>query len=253
MMKKIDLLEAAKRKFLGEGLGSCSIEELERIEQQLERSLSNVRARKLQVFKEQIEQLKEKEKVLLDENTRLTENAKLSEKQSIKDQNEHQPQYYAESSPSSDVETELFIGLPEQRTRRLSYQEASQDSTTKESSTPVYTIWFQLHLKPENEYGGRERYEDEGMSIGVRPNEEVSMKTIQNELNDPTCLIANKNFDRYEYSKLVMRDKIEREENGKYKAKKSIEWRQRVSRVTEKFEKPRRKSTLKFSCVRRTA
>ncbi|TKY63809.1 MADS-box protein SOC1 [Spatholobus suberectus] len=73
MMKKIDLLEASKRKFLGEGLGACSIEELQRIEQQLERSLSNIRARKTQVFKEQIEQLKEKEKALLDENARLSE------------------------------------------------------------------------------------------------------------------------------------------------------------------------------------
>lgn len=83
---------------MGEGLGSCTIEELQEIEQQLERSVSNVRARKVdlkpnvvrhfsiesdsnsliftiwifnllfvfclilqtQVFKEQIEQLKEK-------------------------------------------------------------------------------------------------------------------------------------------------------------------------------------------------
>ncbi|KAG5069211.1 hypothetical protein JHK85_001588 [Glycine max] len=66
MMKKIGLLEAAKRKFLGEGLGACSIEELQWIQQQLERSLSNVRARK--------------EKVLLDENAKLTENGRLSEK-----------------------------------------------------------------------------------------------------------------------------------------------------------------------------
>ncbi|RZB75878.1 MADS-box protein SOC1, partial [Glycine soja] len=80
MMKKIGLLEAAKRKFLGEGLGACSIEELKWIEQQLEKSLSNVRARKIQVFKEQIKQLKEKEKVLLDENAKLTENGRLSEK-----------------------------------------------------------------------------------------------------------------------------------------------------------------------------
>ncbi|KAL5131362.1 MADS-box protein SOC1 [Glycine soja] len=50
MMKKIGLLEAAKR------------------------------ARKIQVFKEQIKQLKEKEKVLLDENAKLTENGRLSEK-----------------------------------------------------------------------------------------------------------------------------------------------------------------------------
>ncbi|KAG5021980.1 hypothetical protein JHK85_018322 [Glycine max] len=113
MMKKIDLLEAAKRKFLGEGLGACSIEELQRIEQQLERSLSNVRARK--------------EKALLDENAKLTENARLSEKHDIhlqpatKNQNVNQPQCNAESSSSSDVETELFIGLPDTRARHISH------------------------------------------------------------------------------------------------------------------------------------
>ncbi|QCE02852.1 MADS-box transcription factor [Vigna unguiculata] len=117
MMKKIELLEAAKRKFLGEGVGSCSVEELLRIEQQLERSLSIVRARKLQVFREQIEQLKQKEKALTDENAKLTEDVRLTEKvAATKDQNENQPQNCAESSPSSDVVTELFIGLPDTRT-----------------------------------------------------------------------------------------------------------------------------------------
>ncbi|RDX68491.1 MADS-box protein SOC1, partial [Mucuna pruriens] len=122
MMRKIELLEASKRKLLGEGLGSCSIEELQRIEQQLERSLSNIRARKIQVFKEQIEQLKEKEKGLLDENARLAEKHGICLQPARNDQNENQPQYYVESSPSSDVETELFIGLPDTRTRRISHQ-----------------------------------------------------------------------------------------------------------------------------------
>ncbi|KAJ9680831.1 hypothetical protein PVL29_019983 [Vitis rotundifolia] len=48
MAKKIELLEISKRKLLGEGLGSCSIEELQQIEQQLERSVSCIRARKVQ-------------------------------------------------------------------------------------------------------------------------------------------------------------------------------------------------------------
>ncbi|KAL2658345.1 hypothetical protein GLYMA_03G019300v4 [Glycine max] len=107
MMKKIGLLEAAKRKFLGEGLGACSIEELQWIEQQLERSLSNVRTRKIQVFKEQIEQLKGKHGINLQTET--------------KNQNVNQPQYNA-GSPSSDVETELIIGLPDTRTRRIVHQ-----------------------------------------------------------------------------------------------------------------------------------
>ncbi|EOX96138.1 AGAMOUS-like 20 isoform 4, partial [Theobroma cacao] len=73
MVKKIELLEVSRRKLLGEGLGSCTLEELLQIEQQLERSVSSIRARKAQVFKEQIEQLKEKEKVLAAENARLCE------------------------------------------------------------------------------------------------------------------------------------------------------------------------------------
>ncbi|KAF2603868.1 hypothetical protein F2Q70_00024668, partial [Brassica cretica] len=73
MMKKIEQLEASKRKLLGEGIGSCSIEELQQIEQQLEKSVKCIRARKTQVFKEQIEQLKQKEKALAAENKKLAE------------------------------------------------------------------------------------------------------------------------------------------------------------------------------------
>nr|XP_027188084.1 MADS-box protein SOC1-like isoform X2 [Cicer arietinum] len=105
LMKKIELLEASKRKLMGEGLGSCSMEELQQIEQQLEKSVSTVRARKNQVYKNQIVQLKEKEKALLVENARLSKQPQ----QTTKDQRENQP--YAERSPSSDVVTELFIGL----------------------------------------------------------------------------------------------------------------------------------------------
>ncbi|XVF73336.1 hypothetical protein PTKIN_Ptkin12aG0193200 [Pterospermum kingtungense] len=38
MVKKIELLEASRRKLLGEGLGSCTLQELQQIEQQLQRS-----------------------------------------------------------------------------------------------------------------------------------------------------------------------------------------------------------------------
>lgn len=117
MMKQIELLEVSKRKLLGEGLGSCTIEELQEIEQQLERSVSNVRARKTQVFKEQIEQLREKGKALAAENERLIEKCgRIQPRQASNEQRENLA--YIESSPSSDVETELFIGLPERRMKR---------------------------------------------------------------------------------------------------------------------------------------
>ncbi|KAL1070244.1 hypothetical protein V6Z11_D11G009300 [Gossypium hirsutum] len=47
-------------RMLGQNLGSCSIDELQEVENQLERSLRNIRARKGYLFKEQILQLKAK-------------------------------------------------------------------------------------------------------------------------------------------------------------------------------------------------
>ncbi|KAF9689408.1 hypothetical protein SADUNF_Sadunf01G0089200 [Salix dunnii] len=56
--KKIEHLEVSKRKLLGDGLELCSIDDLHQLENQLERSLTRIRARKNQLFREQIEKLK---------------------------------------------------------------------------------------------------------------------------------------------------------------------------------------------------
>ncbi|KAK6947703.1 Transcription factor, K-box, partial [Dillenia turbinata] len=58
--KKLEIIEVSRRKLLGEGLEMSSIDEMQQVERQLERSLSNIRSRKNQLFKEQIEKLKEK-------------------------------------------------------------------------------------------------------------------------------------------------------------------------------------------------
>ncbi|XP_054780254.1 MADS-box protein SOC1-like [Prosopis cineraria] len=50
MMERVEHLEVSKRKLLGEGLGSCSLQELEEIQQQLQKSLRNVRARKVIIY-----------------------------------------------------------------------------------------------------------------------------------------------------------------------------------------------------------
>ncbi|XVF73340.1 hypothetical protein PTKIN_Ptkin12aG0193600 [Pterospermum kingtungense] len=123
MVNKIKLLEASKRILLGEGLDSCTLQELQQIEQQLQRSVSSIRARKTQVFKEQIEQLKEKEKVLAAENARLCEKCGM---QPLKGPNEliENVAYNDEGGPSWGVETELFIGLPEGRTKRATMQQS---------------------------------------------------------------------------------------------------------------------------------
>ncbi|KAI8025351.1 MADS-box protein SOC1 [Camellia lanceoleosa] len=116
MSKKIEFLEDAKRKLLGECLGSCTIEELQQIEQQLERSVSTVRARKMQVFQEHIAQLKEKERIL------AAENAVLSEKYGLDPQQESNEDMEivacTKTTENLDVETELFIGPPDARIKR---------------------------------------------------------------------------------------------------------------------------------------
>ncbi|XP_050920182.1 MADS-box protein SOC1 [Lathyrus oleraceus] len=122
----------ARRKFLGEGLGTFSIDELQRIEQQLERSITKIRVKKAEVFKEQMDQLKEKEKTLVAESTRLSEKImkiqillqydSYSSQQANNDDRENVVEveaYADQSSPSSYVETELFIGLPETRTKEF--------------------------------------------------------------------------------------------------------------------------------------
>ncbi|THG08131.1 hypothetical protein TEA_024947 [Camellia sinensis var. sinensis] len=120
MAKQIELLEVAKRKLLGEDLGSCTMEELQQIEQQLERSVSRVRAKKMEAFMEQVDQLKEKEKVLTAENAKLCEKYGLLPRQESNEEREVVP--YTESSEISDVETDLFIGPPEGRIKRASPQ-----------------------------------------------------------------------------------------------------------------------------------
>ncbi|KAG1359342.1 MADS-box protein SOC1 [Cocos nucifera] len=110
LMKKIEQLEACKRKLLGENLESCTVEELHELEFQLEQSLSNIRERKYHMLAEQIERLKEKEKNLLKRNSSLHEMFN----------SETQLQLFAPGNAVSDdhdgqnteVETELVIGRP---------------------------------------------------------------------------------------------------------------------------------------------
>ncbi|KAJ9706682.1 hypothetical protein PVL29_001921 [Vitis rotundifolia] len=71
LAKKIEFLEVSKRRLLGECLDSCSIEELQQIENELEQSLSNIRIQKNHLCKGHIERLKEQERILGEENARL--------------------------------------------------------------------------------------------------------------------------------------------------------------------------------------
>ncbi|KAM7531221.1 hypothetical protein LguiB_034631 [Lonicera macranthoides] len=161
MVNRIQLMDDSKRKLLGDGLECSSLEELENTEDQLERSLSNIRARKVlsilgnlgttevtdrphrgyiirgveqcisvlvrsviqlydmhnQLFKLKIEEMKEKERILVKENEELR-------KKTWAERNELQPvpplsmitrEAALLKDQCLDVETELFIGLPERR------------------------------------------------------------------------------------------------------------------------------------------
>ncbi|KGN46229.2 MADS-box protein SOC1 [Cucumis sativus] len=114
LIKKIEQLEVSKRKMLGEDLGSCSLDELQQLEHQLEKSVCKIRARKIEVFEEQIKQLKQKEKVLQDENAKLLQKWESEGGDGgVNNEGGEKMLNYAESSsPSSEVETELLIGPP---------------------------------------------------------------------------------------------------------------------------------------------
>ncbi|KAJ7975631.1 Mads box protein [Quillaja saponaria] len=113
MAKELELLEISQWKLLGHGLDSCSHHELQIIDNQLEKSLHGIRVRKAQLFMEKIEHLKMKENVLLEENAWLKENARLIGQISSK----HKDAIIdiRGGKKSSEVETDLFIGLPKMR------------------------------------------------------------------------------------------------------------------------------------------
>ncbi|GAB2271620.1 MADS-box protein soc1 [Dionaea muscipula] len=124
LMKKMEILEASKRKLLGEDIGSCAFEELQQLESQLDRSVTKIRAQKNRVFKEQIQQLKEKGKLLAAEHARLS--GKYGSQ--VQPQNRSSPQNEDAGSEEdysqvSEVETDLFIGLPESRTKHVHAQQ----------------------------------------------------------------------------------------------------------------------------------
>lgn len=108
LYKEVEVVEVCKRKLLGENLDSCSVNELVDLERCLERSLSNIRAQKNIVFKEQINLLKEQEKNLIKENRELRKKCEAL-------QLPLQLSIFPTVQPTEqniEVETELFIGLP---------------------------------------------------------------------------------------------------------------------------------------------
>ncbi|KZV16521.1 MADS-box protein [Dorcoceras hygrometricum] len=113
IMKKIEQLETSKRKFLGEGLGTCSIQELQILERQLDRSIGIIRAKKMSLYRRHIEQLKEKGRTLVAENNLLREKLRIEQQHISYVANATAPS--VETSEVVDVETALSISLPDIR------------------------------------------------------------------------------------------------------------------------------------------
>ncbi|XP_056160092.1 MADS-box protein AGL42-like [Syzygium oleosum] len=111
MERKIELLEVSLRKLSGQCLASCSIDEIQMIGDQLERSLSSVRARKAQLFNDQIQQLQAKERSLKEENAKLIAKCHANRWESTA--HSRAAAIHSQSCRSTHVETRLSIGLPE--------------------------------------------------------------------------------------------------------------------------------------------
>ncbi|PIN06292.1 hypothetical protein CDL12_21161 [Handroanthus impetiginosus] len=118
MSRKIELLENSRRKLLGHNLGTCSMEELQDIDKQLQRSLKNIKSRKAQLFEEETEKLQTKEKFLLEENQRLREKIGLKQRHVQENVGQQEIGSCSRSTECSEVVTELFIGPP--TTRKIS-------------------------------------------------------------------------------------------------------------------------------------
>lgn len=112
MTKKIKQLEECKEKLMGVNLETYSVDELQEIEKDLDLSLKNIRARKHELLKQQIDHLKEEERRLNKRNAELKklESQQLSLEKKLEENSRRQVE---------DVEIGLFLGpTPE---RRISY------------------------------------------------------------------------------------------------------------------------------------
>ncbi|KAF8056813.1 hypothetical protein N665_1266s0001 [Sinapis alba] len=117
------------RRLMGEDLDSCSVEDLKEITIQIEKSLTIVRSRKAKLKEDEVEKLKAEiagKRELLNERTRLHEmeikllSIQFEEKplwiQSRNLESEKNASSSAcENMHISNVETDLFIGLPRSR------------------------------------------------------------------------------------------------------------------------------------------
>nr|GMD82416.1 agamous-like MADS-box protein AGL19 [Ipomoea batatas] len=112
MSRNVDLLENTKRKLLGEGLESCSTDELQQIEDHDDddKLLTDAIVVYPQnfIYKERITKLKEEEETLRRQNADLRKRLEVKSLTLSTVQQDIDPQ-----QKIMEVETQLFIGPPE--------------------------------------------------------------------------------------------------------------------------------------------
>ncbi|CAG7883419.1 unnamed protein product [Brassica rapa] len=102
MVNRIELLQLHCRKLMGQDLGSCSVDELNEITIQIEKSLTLIRSRKAKVHEEEVGKLK----------AEFEEKPLWMQSGSLESENNALSSSAFENMNISDVETDLFIGLP---------------------------------------------------------------------------------------------------------------------------------------------
>ncbi|XP_076931601.1 MADS-box protein FBP24-like [Bidens hawaiensis] len=156
-MKKETLnLQISLQRYKGDDLNSAQLEELNQLEQQLEYSVQKVRARKLQLLQQQVDNLQRAEKVLEKENEEMYQWLMAKQQQEISQQQaaamtelrlvgqEHQlfeqfPFYGSEEQPNSVLQ--LAANLPQLQLQSFQYHLQPAQPNLQESTSAQQNIY----------------------------------------------------------------------------------------------------------------
>uniref|UniRef100_A0A0E0JUE9 MADS-box domain-containing protein n=1 Tax=Oryza punctata TaxID=4537 RepID=A0A0E0JUE9_ORYPU len=212
--KKIEAIEGYKSKLLGEGLGSCSVQELQELEVQLEKSLCSIRQKKQKMLMDQILELREKEMNLLKENMVLRDQWKalsspwssvveLKNKQLADDHRRYEEDYYCSNGGvrDDDVETDLAAvnqapkvlkkGKKKQAKDELDRQKQAEKKRRRleKALANSAAIISELEKKKQKKREEQQRLDEEGAAIA----EAVALHVLIGEDSDEPChLMLNK-------------------------------------------------------------
>uniref|UniRef100_A0A0D9YL17 MADS-box domain-containing protein n=1 Tax=Oryza glumipatula TaxID=40148 RepID=A0A0D9YL17_9ORYZ len=217
--KKIEAIEGYKSKLLGEGLGSCSVQELQELEVQLEKSLCSIRQKKQKMLMDQILELREKEMNLLKENMVLRDQCKalsspwstsvgeLKNKQADDDVHRHEDYSGGgvrdddDRRMMEDVETDLAAANQAGKVLKKGKKKQAKDELDRQKQAEKKrrrlekalansaAIISELEKKKQKKREEQQRLDEEGAAIA----EAVALHVLIGEDSDEPChLMLNK-------------------------------------------------------------